>query len=54
MDATKELDMITNTIILLLLLALAVMPVSLESSFTKDELVEMGIRLENSSAMEIQ
>ena len=46
--------MITNTIILLLLLAMAVMPVNPESNYTKDELAEMGIRLENASTMEIQ
>lgn len=46
--------MITNTIIMLLILAMAVMPINPESNYTKDELAEMGIRLENSSAMQIQ
>ena len=44
--------MATSTIILLLLLAAAIMPVHLESRFTKDELAEMGIHLDSSSSME--
>jgi len=45
--------MVTNTIIFLLLLAVAVMPVSLENRFTKDELAEMGIHLGKTSSVEI-
>ena len=44
--------MATYTIILLLLLAVAIMPVSLENHFTQEELSEMGIHLDFSSKME--
>lgn len=46
--------MLTNTIILLLLLAVAVMPVSLENSFTQDELSEMGICLDGEGGKDPQ
>ena len=41
--------MATYTIILLLLLAVTIMPMNLENRFTRDELTEMGIRLDQSS-----
>jgi len=41
--------MATYTIILLLLLVVAIMPVSLENHFTQEELSEMGIYLDFSS-----
>ena len=41
--------MVTYTIILLLLLAATVMPVTLENRFTQEELAEMGIHLDPSS-----
>jgi hypothetical protein len=44
--------MVTYTIILLLLLAVTVMPVSLENRYTQEELAEMGIRLDSSSTVE--
>jgi len=44
--------MATYTIILLLLLAVAIMPVSLENHFTQEELSEMGIHLDISSTTE--
>ena len=44
--------MTTYTIILLLLLAAAIMPMNLENRFTRDELTEMGIRLDPSSTVE--
>jgi len=44
--------MVTYTIILLLLLAAAIMPVRIESRFTQDELAEMGIHLDSSSIIE--
>jgi hypothetical protein len=44
--------MVTYTIILLLLLAVAVMPMSIETRFTQDELAAMGIHLDPSSIVE--
>ena len=44
--------MVTYTIILLLLLAAAFMPVRLENRFTQDELAEMGIHLDSSPIIE--
>jgi len=44
--------MATYIIIFLLLLAIAVMPVSLEDHFTQEELTEMGIHLDFSSILE--
>lgn len=46
--------MATYTIILLLLLAFAVMPVSLENHYTQEELAEMGIQLNLHSTSETQ
>ena len=44
--------MATYTIILLLLLAVTIMPMNLENRFTRDELTEMGIRLDQASTTE--
>jgi hypothetical protein len=46
--------MVTYTIILLLLLAATIMPMNLENRFTRDELAEMGIRLNPSATTEMQ
>jgi hypothetical protein len=44
--------MATYTIILLLLLAIAIMPTTIEDRFTRDELAEMGIHLGSASIVE--
>lgn len=44
--------MVTYTIILLLLLAATIMPMNLENRYTRDELAEMGVRLNSSSTVE--
>jgi hypothetical protein len=46
--------MVTYTIVLLLLLAVTIMPVSLENRYTQEELAEMGIRLDPSSITEMR
>jgi hypothetical protein len=51
-DVIKESDMATYTIILLLLLAIAIMPTTIEDRFTRDELAEMGIHLGSASIVE--
>ena len=44
--------MATYTIILLILLAAAIMPTTIEDHFTSDELTEMGIHPDSSSFTE--
>jgi hypothetical protein len=44
--------MATYTIILLILLAAAIMPTTIEDHFTREELAEMGIHLDSASIVE--
>ena len=46
--------MATYIIILLLLLAVAIMPTTIENHFTQEELAEMGIHLDSSSIVEMR